>query len=93
MRSGKREEAAKLLADFYSVNEAKLKGFRGFVLINGHNDPQQLIGLTFWETKQDMDNYYTPGNQLYATLQENLKPLIEGEVERWDNFVPYIKIW
>lgn len=93
MRSGKREEAAKLLADFYSMNEGQLKGFRGFVLINGHKDPQQLIGLTFWDTKQNMDDYYTLDNQLYVTLQEKLKPLVESEVERWDNSIAHIKIW
>ncbi len=38
-------------------------------------DPSESIVLTFWETKEEMDNFYQVDNRLLSDLVEKLKPL------------------
>jgi heme-degrading monooxygenase HmoA len=92
VKPGKRDEVAKTLVDFYNENEGNMKGYKGLVVIQNLHDPQEIIALTFWETKQDMDAYHSPDNKLLTSLQEKTEPNREGPVERRDYTVAHIKI-
>ena len=42
----------------------------------------ESIVLTFWETKEDMDNFYQADSHLLSDLVEKLKPSFEKLPER-----------
>jgi hypothetical protein len=47
------------------------------------DDPQKAVNISLWETREDMDTYYTNDKEYLAFL-ESLKPLIEQEIEKSD---------
>lgn len=77
-RPAKRAEAAQLMLEFFSRLEGKVKGMRGYAIMDGIEDQEyESIVLTFWENKEDMDAFYKSDNKLLAELVERLKPLFE----------------
>ena len=42
------------------------------------DDPQKAVNVTLWESREDMDNYYTNDKECTSFL-ESLKPLIEQD--------------
>ena len=85
-KEGKRDEAAKKVVDFYNGLVGKVKGFRGFMMTGSLDDPQKAVNVTLWESREDMDDYYTNDKE-YASFLESLKPLIEQEIEKSDYMV------
>jgi hypothetical protein len=63
---------------------------KGFSIMNDSQDPQESIVLTFWETKEYMDAFYQPDNQVLSNLVEKLKPLFEEIPERKDYRLLYL---
>jgi hypothetical protein len=54
LKAGTREESAKILLDFFSHLQGKVKGMAGYVIMDNINDEQETIVLTFWNTKEEM---------------------------------------
>jgi heme-degrading monooxygenase HmoA len=48
------------------------------------SDEQESVVLTFWETKEDMDAFYSPANKIVASFLERARPFMEGAPERSD---------
>jgi hypothetical protein len=46
-----------------SKNLGKSTGMVGFVIMDNIQDSRESIVLTFWETKEDMDKFYQPGEE------------------------------
>ncbi|MFL6390912.1 MAG: hypothetical protein ACJ71E_02530 [Nitrososphaeraceae archaeon] len=55
-------------------------------------DLQESVVLTFWERKEDMDEFYKPDNMALADLVENLKPSFEQLPAREDYQVIQFKV-
>ena len=70
----------------------EIKGLGGFIIMNSLKDPQDTVVLTFWKTKQDMDEYHTLDNKLFARITEKIKPIFEHIPERRDYIVFNFKI-
>ena len=64
------------------MRRRKVKGMRGIVAVHSTTDEQESVVLTFWETKEDMDAFYSPGNKIVASFLEKARPLMEGAPER-----------
>jgi hypothetical protein len=65
---------------------------RGFMVIEGIQDLQESLVLTFWETKEDMDAFYQPDNMALFDLVEKLKPSFEQLPVRKDYRVAKFKV-
>jgi heme-degrading monooxygenase HmoA len=87
----KRDEVAKTRR-LLQWERGEHEGFKGLVVIHSLHDPQEIIALTFWETKQDMDAFHAPYNKLLTSLQEKTEPNREGDVERRDHAVSHHKM-
>jgi hypothetical protein len=48
---------------------------KGFLVMDRFDDPLKSIVLTFWETKEDLNNFYLKDNGILANLVEKLKTL------------------
>lgn len=92
LKTGKREETSKVLLEFFNELEGKATGMRGFVVMDGIQDLQESIVLTFWETKEDMDAFYQPNNRTLSDLVEKLKPLFEELPIRKDYQIAMFKV-
>ena len=50
---------------------------------NIENDRETIV-LTFWENREDMENYYSKDNKILSDLVEKVKPMFEQMPERSD---------
>ena len=82
-KEGKREEAIKKIVDFYNGLSGKIDGFNGFIMSGSLDDPQKAVNISLWETREDMDDYYS-NNKEYPSFLESLKPLIEQVTDNKD---------
>ena len=82
-KEGKREEATKKIMDFYNGLSGKIKGFNGFIMSGSLEDPQKAVNISFWDTREDMDDFYA-NNKEYSSFLESLKPLIEQVTDNKD---------
>jgi len=82
-KEGKREEAIKKIGDFYNGLSGKIDGFNGFIMSGSLDDPQKAVNISLWETREDMDDYYS-NNKEYPSFLESLKPLIEQVTDNKD---------
>ena len=81
-----RDKGTKMFIDFFASirKEEAGKEMRGHMILDGISELQESIVLTFWETKEDMDKFYSPENKALANLVERAKPLFEKMPERTD---------
>jgi chlorite dismutase len=80
-----RENGIKMFNEFFeSIEKKEEKEMKGHIILENISDSQEAIVLTFWETKDDMDRFYSPQNSSLASLVERIKPLFEKMPERMD---------
>jgi hypothetical protein len=76
-KDGKREEGLKIIEDLWNDNVGNVKGLTAFVLMANLHDSHGATNMTVWETKEDMDEYYSRN-----TVLGRIKPMMEVELER-----------
>lgn len=80
-----RENGIQMFNEFFKTiekdNEQKMTGH---IILESLSDPKEAIVLTFWETREDMDRFYSQQNSSLANLVERAKPLFEKMPERTD---------
>ncbi len=84
LKPGKRDESTRLILEFFKEVQSQISKMKGFIVMDSLDDPSESIVLTFWETKEDMDNFYQTDNGILANLVEKLKPSFERPPERRD---------
>ena len=84
LKEGKRDESTGMLLNFFEQFEGKVKGMKGYVILDNAKDDQETAVLTFWESKQDMDAFYQPNNKALSDFVEESKSLMEQPPQRTD---------
>ncbi len=87
LKPGKRDESTRLILEFFKEVKTQVSKMKGFIVMDSLDDPSESIVITFWETKEDMDNFYQTDNGILANLVEKLKPSFERPPERRDYHV------
>ena len=89
-----RDNGRKMFTEFFgSIKKEEIgRKMRGHVILDSANDIQESIILTFWETREDMDKFYSPQNKALASLVEEAKPLFEKMPERTDYAVSELSL-
>jgi quinol monooxygenase YgiN len=86
-KAHQREEGLRIVVDLWNSNVGKVKGLKGFVLMTDSDDSQGATNTTVWESKQEMDTYYTNDKNYLETL-EKIRPMMDGELER-DEYIVF----
>ena len=68
LKKGKREQNTQNLREFFEGINKKIKGMKGFIIMDNLENAQETVVVTFWETKEDMDKYYREDNKLLSDL-------------------------
>ena len=68
------------------------KEMRGHIILDSISDVRESIILTFWETREDMDKFYSQYNEALASLVQRAKPLFEKMPERTDYAVSELSL-
>jgi heme-degrading monooxygenase HmoA len=92
LKAGKTEEFHKILFHFLENLQGKVKGLKGFVVMNHTTDENEMMVLTLWETEYDMEVFYHPSNRAFSEFVDRASPLFESEPERADYAVSFFRI-
>ena len=57
---------------------------KGYAILENIENDKETIVLTFWETREDMETYYSKDNNILSDLVEKIKPIFEQMPERSD---------
>ena len=87
IKAGSRSDSTKMLLEFFSQLQGKVKGLSGYLVLDNIKDEQESIVLTFWKTKEDMDTFYRSENKVLADFVERAKLFFEQLPERSDHEV------
>ena len=80
-----RENGIQMFNEFFkTIEKDKEQKMTDHIILESLSDPKEAIVLTFWETREDMDRFYSQQNSSLATLVERAKPLFERMPERTD---------
>jgi hypothetical protein len=82
----KKEAGTKMFMEFFDsiIKEELGRKMKGHLILDSTSDFQESIVLTFWETREDMDKFYSTQNKALSNLVERAKPLFEKMPERTD---------
>lgn len=58
---------------------------------NVENNSETIV-VTFWETREDMENYYSKYNNILSDLVEKVKPIFKQMPERSDYKIALFKL-
>jgi heme-degrading monooxygenase HmoA len=75
LKTGTSEESNKILFQFLGSIEGKVKGLRGFVVMNHTTDENEMMVLTLWESEYDMEVFYHPSNKAFSEFVDRASPL------------------
>jgi heme-degrading monooxygenase HmoA len=92
LKTGTSEEFNKILFQFLGSIEGKVKGLRGFVVMNHTTDENEMMVLTLWESEYDMEVFYHPSNKAFSEFVDRASPLFESKPERTDYAVSFFRI-
>jgi heme-degrading monooxygenase HmoA len=80
-----REDGIKMFIEFFeTIEKDKEQKMKGHIIMENMSDLKEVIVLTFWETKEEMDRFYSPQNSSLGKLVERAKRLFEKMPERTD---------
>jgi heme-degrading monooxygenase HmoA len=77
-----RDNATRKFREFFANIQGKEKGLKGFIILENDEDRNETLILTLWESKRDMDNYYSDTNKRLSSLVEEVKPMFKKMPER-----------
>lgn len=74
-KSGKASELAVTIQEKVLPILKKQKGFVDETVLTSDTEPNRIIGLSFWNSKEDAERYHQEG---YPKVNEILSPLLES---------------
>jgi heme-degrading monooxygenase HmoA len=82
LRDGMRDKATTKFKEFFANIQGNINGFKGYTILENDEDSNEMVVLTFWKSKEDMDNYYSNTNYSLSNLVQEVKPMFEKMPER-----------
>jgi hypothetical protein len=78
------EKNKSLLLKFLGSLDTEVNRPRGFLVLDNLVDPQEMIVLTLWETKEQMTQFYSPTNPALSAFVKNTQEFMEQPPQRSD---------
>ena len=82
LKDGMRQNTTTKFREFFASIHGKVSGFKGYTILENSDDNKETLVLTYWGSKEDLDNYYSNGNSSLSSLVEEIKPMFEKMPER-----------
>ena len=75
-KSGKSKELANIINEKVVPILKKQRGFVDETVLVSDTEPTRILGLSFWNTREDAERYH---REQYPNVQETVRPLLETE--------------
>jgi len=93
LKEGKRIQNTDNLKEFFEGINKKVKGMRGYIIMDNLENMQETMVITLWETKKDMDEYYRADNKLLSDFVLKSEANFESSPVRKDYEISDLKIY
>lgn len=84
LKEGSQKQVTEIFKQFFEDIKGTVKGLKGYAILENIENDRETIVLTFWETRADMENYYSKDNNILSDLVEKAKPMFKQMPERTD---------
>ena len=78
------KKVTEIFKEFFEDIKGTIKGLKGYAIFENIENDKETIVLTFWENKEDMENYYSKDNKILSDLVDKVKPMFDQIPERSD---------
>lgn len=78
------EQNKNLFHDFLCSLNSEANRPKGFLVLDNLVDTQEMIVLTLWETKEQMEQFYSPKNPALSNFVKNTQEFMEQPPQRSD---------
>jgi heme-degrading monooxygenase HmoA len=82
VKEGFQKKVTEIFKEFFEEIKGTIKGLKGYAILENIENNRETIVLTFWESREDMENYYSKDNKILSDLVEKVKPMFEQMPER-----------
>ena len=92
LKEGSQKKVTEIFKEFFEDIKGTLKGLKGYAILENMENDREIVVLTFWETREDMENYYSKDNKILWDLVDKVKPMFEQMPERSDYKIALFEI-
>ena len=92
LKEASQKKITQIFKEFFQDIKGTVKGLKGYAILESIENDKETIVLTFWESKEDMENYYSKDNNIISELVEKVKPMFEQMPERSDYKIALFEI-
>ena len=92
LKEAAQKKVTEIFKEFFEDIKGTIKGLKGYAILENIENDRETIVLTFWETKEDMENYYSKDNKILSDLVDKVKPMFEQMPERSDYKIALFEI-
>ena len=92
LKEASQKKITQIFKEFFQDIKGTVKGLKGYAILENIENDKETIVLTFWESKEDMENYYSKDNNILSELVEKVKPMFEQMPERSDYKIALFEI-
>ena len=92
LKEASQKKITQIFKEFFQDIKGTVKGLKGYAILENIENDKETIVLTFWESKEDMENYYSKDNNILSELVEKVKPMFEQIPERSDYEIALFEI-
>ena len=87
-----KKRVTEIFKEFFEDIKGTVKGLKGYAILENIENDRETIVLTFWETREDMEKYYSKDNKILSDLVDKVKPMFEQMPERSDYKIALFEI-
>ena len=84
LKEGSQKKVTEIFKEFFEDIKGNVKGLKGYAILENIENDKETVVLTFWDKREDMENYYSKDSKILSDLVEKVKPMFEQMPERLD---------
>jgi heme-degrading monooxygenase HmoA len=92
LKEGSQKKVTGIFKEFFESIKGTVKGLKGYAILENIENDRETVVLTFWENKEEMENYYSKDNKILSDLVDKVKPMFEQMPERSDYKIALFEI-
>lgn len=92
LKAASQKKVTEIFKEFFENIKGTVKGLKGYAILENIENDRETIVLTFWETRKDMENYYSKDSKILYDLVEKVKSMFEQMPERLDYKIALFEI-
>jgi quinol monooxygenase YgiN len=92
LKEGSQKKVTGIFKEFFEDIKGTIKGLKGYAIFENIENDKETVVLTFWENKEDMENYYSKDNKILSDLVDKVKPMFDQMPERSDYKIALFEI-